>query len=409
MRHDVCSAACTLSSAAAEQTAISLERAPGWSPMDRTDSRILEFERSIVAGLHYLRRHLMPSGRFNYLYDAASNRVSKDYNLLRHAGTTLVLHRLVGFCADDVLIAKGAERALAYLLRFLGALECDGSVRLCLVDRGVVRLGGTALTVLALAAKLDRSMVLEALDEATLAALSRHLLSQLREDGRFTSKCDFLTGEEMPFQSLYYPGQAILALCAAYRTTGDSDFLKGAVRAAAYSVSERTRMGSTGQRNASQDMAVIDHWLMMALNAVHVIDRNDRWIEPLRLLAEPMLVADETVGDSQTPSSGWSDRATTAQLATRVEGLLAVLDAELRLKEWRRAAILRRAIVSGLTRCLERQVDPIRMSGFNRRADGGFLTRVSQSWIRIDSVQHVLAALSGAVELLTAVDSPPAS
>jgi hypothetical protein len=82
----------------------------------------------------------------------------------------------------------------------------------------------------------------------------------------------------------------------------------------------------------------------------------------------------------------WLVNATTTNLATRVEALLACLETELRIDGHPTRRLLT-FIRAGLARCLERQVhsgDPM--------AHGGFTQRRRQAGIRIDYVHHPLGA-----------------
>jgi hypothetical protein len=347
---------------------------------------------SIDASIDYLRRHLAPSGRFSYIFDAATSRVPDGYNLLRHAGTTMVLYRLVGTRFDDGSLSGEAERAWSYLTRFLASAQRGGIDCSCLVEAGVAKLGGTALALLALAAKIERS-IFDRRDMDLLTKLACYLASQQEGDGRFISKSDLLTGREIPFRSLYYPGEAILALCAASRISGQVRFLECARRGARY-------LMGRDQEFPPGAIEFTDHWLMMALNALHAVDQDFAWVEHLRRLALPLVGDGAGANCRGAPPTPWLEVGTTTEIATRLEGLLGALDVELRLGERGRAMILLRGIFAGIARCIERQIGGDEMPRLDPKATGGFVQSPSQTSIRIDYVQHVLAATFGALELL---------
>ena len=343
----------------------------------------------IKMSLRYLDRHLSPSGRFDYIYDGASDRRSEEYNLVRHAGTMMILSRIAGTRFDDGSVARAVDRAISYMNRFVGEIESDGCRRSCVIEEdGVAKLGATALMLLALIYKVERSAVKDAADLRLVNNLAHHLTWQQAEDGRFVSKYEFATQRGIESWSPYFPGEATLALCCAYRVTGNALFLERAGRGARYLLREQ-------RGPASADPPPVNHWLMMSLDVLHSIDGDSTWVDHLRDLASSML-RDPVEGRPRS----WLRIGSTCEIATRVEGLVAAAMVERRVGERGRVKVLLKEIFSGIARCLERQVGR-RTSRLHPGAEGGFVqTSLSQNLIRIDYVQHVLAASFGALELL---------
>jgi hypothetical protein len=349
--------------------------------------------RGIRASIAYLRHHLSPEGRFDYIYDSRRHQVSSKYNCLRHAGTTMVLLRLVGTRFDDGTLGAAASRALAYLCRFLEPAECDGVTAQRLVERGVAKLGGSALTLLALAAGIDNSNPRQPDDVRLLRDLARYLLSQQEEDGGFISKVNIDSGAPAAFRSSYYPGEAVLALCSAYRITGDREYLNGALRGAKRLIDEPSGA-------APVVTSPMDHWLMMALGQLHVLAPSSLWIERLRAMASPFTAPHPEIGPS------WLAARTTPEVATRIEGLLAALSVERSLGDRGRALSLTTAILMSLGHCLHHQLGVDDESCVDPRVRGGFIRSVQEPIIRIDYVQHSLAALAGALRLAVVGGGP---
>ncbi|MGB8267967.1 MAG: hypothetical protein WCE44_16720 [Candidatus Velthaea sp.] len=129
----------TLSQTAAGRAAIRRQHASG-----------RRMRTAIRDGLGYLSRHLDLAGRFDYDMDIMTGLVSRKYHMLRHAGTTMVLWRLVDSPFDDGSLRASSARALAYLQTFLRASPFDADA-LCLAHRGTAKLGGSALALLAFA------------------------------------------------------------------------------------------------------------------------------------------------------------------------------------------------------------------------------------------------------------------
>ena len=109
----------------------------------------------VAASLEHLSRIVLPNGRFIYAHEAGDTDQRHDgYNLLRHCGTLWFMARAVNeacpTASDTVLDAIG--RATGFLGRKLEptpwALPDHPS--LALVGKGMVKLGGLGLGLLAL-------------------------------------------------------------------------------------------------------------------------------------------------------------------------------------------------------------------------------------------------------------------
>jgi hypothetical protein len=363
--------------------ALKIAMHPGAEPVSRN-----EIETAIRAAVGYLSRHIGPSGRFDYVYDPRNRTVPRGYNLLRHAGTTMALYRLVGSRFDDGTAARIASLAWSYLRNFLVPITWDGHVCFCLADRGMAKLGGTALALLALAAR-QKGATSSQEDVRLVEALGTYLVCQQQSSGRFVSKVDLLARTEIPFESAYYPGQAVLALCAAYRVTQDVRFLECADRGIRY-------LAQGHLASAPTPTGFADHWAMIALAALHDV-KPDRWyVEHLRYLVDPLTLP------AERGKTNWQGGEFTTQIATRLEGLVAALEVELRLNERMHALCLLRTILTGLAHCYTRQVGGRGKLTISEdlRAHGGFIRSLAQPSIRIDYVQHALLASFGVIESL---------
>jgi hypothetical protein len=344
-----------------------------------------EITRAIQAAISYLSNHISPSGKFDYIFDPRTCEVSRGYNLLRHAGTTMALYQMVGSVFDDGAIGFVADLAGSYLQKFLVSSRDTGR-QLCFLTNGrIAKLGGTALALLALAASAENSPSDRYAE--LVQQLGWYLVSQQKVNGRFVSKIDCLMRIELPAKSAYYPGQAVLALCAAYQITKEVTFLESADHGARH-IAEQHKV------DPPTATGFADHWTMMALAALHKIHAGLWYVNHLRYLAEPLVYAVE----SGNPS--WIDSEYTTHIATRIEGLLACLNVELSLKDEMRAMRLLRTVLTGLTRCYQRQIGGPGWPALPQAALGGFVHSFAQPTIRIDYVQHVLAPSFGLFRIL---------
>lgn len=169
----------------------------------------------VAAALEHLTRIVLPGGRFIYAHEAGDiGQVHDGYNLLRHCGTLWFMARAA---SDRHPKAEAAiRRATGYMA---GKLEPapwarPGAPSLALVGKGVVKLGGLGLGLLALAEVGKLSQALPDLPlglEETITRMRRYALDEIEGDD-FRHKRVLATGEVTAFRSDYYTGEAIFGL-----------------------------------------------------------------------------------------------------------------------------------------------------------------------------------------------------
>ena len=285
-----------------------------------------ELTERLAASVRYLLFHLGPAGQFDYIYDSGGRRVVEGYNLIRHAGTTMILYRLVGTFFDEGNLAKQTARAWSYLSPYIVRVEQKGASVACLAVDGIAKLGFTALTLLALSEKIQRTADKDPSQLALMRRFAGYLMLQQETDGHFVSKYDLNQDRPLLFESRYYSGEAILALCAASRATGNSRFLNAAAVGAEYLIHKYQREGFVLSGS-------FDHWLMMALNQLHQSDEGTIWVDYMRLAAEALLQKSSQGVPLGNAQRNWMSGMTTTQITTRLEGLLGALEVETRLGE----------------------------------------------------------------------------
>jgi len=184
-----------------------------------------EVRAGVIAAADYLARGVDERGRFRYLVDAPSNRSMPGYDWPRHAGATYFLAQAARLTGDAGL-SLSTLRAAA-LLRDHGLLSC-GEHR-CIGEANVVDVGSTALGLLAFVeiarAKLDPAYAL------LVPELAEFLRSQQRPDGELMHGYDRSARAPIDVQTLYYSGEAALALSRANALLGDPRDLDASMRA----------------------------------------------------------------------------------------------------------------------------------------------------------------------------------
>jgi hypothetical protein len=363
---------------------------------DLTPSLLLE---AATLGGAYLARSVDGQGRFVYLYDAARDHHSEEYNVLRHAGAVYAMLELYEVTRDQALL-EAAARALDYLVAQIRPCTLDATSYYCLVENDEIKVGGHGLALLALSTY------------AGITGSKKHLgvmqglagwLAKLQEpNGNFRAhKVMFGSGALTPFQSLYYPGEAIYGLTALYEIDKNPRWLVVARRVARYVVDVRDRGVATEQLPN-------DHWFLYG------IDRLYRQRKDPALLDHAMKVAAAIIG-AQNRAPLFPDwvgsyyvppRSTPA--ATRSEGMVAAYHLAEDFVGGPRAAEILANILLATHFQLATQIREESMMYLRnpRRALGGFRGAFDNYEVRIDYVQHNISALLGLREILLGREPP---
>ena len=360
-------------------------RDPGTSPQELLDAA--------DRGGRYLLRHQLKDGSFNYSYEPKMDTVSDKYNLLRHAGSCYALVELYQATGDDAYRAA-ADRGLEYLLTFARPpkdTDRDQAFEAILSPGEEAKLGGAALAVLAMVQYQVATGTDDRLDRSR--NMARFLLFQQEADGHFHSKYFYGPPDPKPFESIYYPGEAILALVRLFGVDPRDEWLATARAGADWLIDVR---------DAGKPTSALphDHWLLMGLDELHRITGDERYASHAARIAEAIVAAQRTVSPYPDWIGSFYDPPRSTPTATRAEGLTAA------------ARLARRtgADETALIEALER------MAGFQLHcqitaendlylprpdlARGGFRRSLTNWEIRIDYVQHNVSALLGLRSLL---------
>jgi hypothetical protein len=338
-------------------------------------------------GGDYLASHLDEKGRFDYLYLPYRDRVPKGYNLLRHAGSCYALFELYGATKDPRYRAAG-EKGIEHLLSFLEEPrpEHAGAGFLTLATGGEAKLGGAALALLA---TLEHGEVTgERPWRAQEEKLARFLIFLQEASGRFESKY-WYGPPGKPFESIYYPGEAILALARLHQVDRDPRWLEGARKGAEWLIEVRDAGKAT-------DALPHDHWLLMGLEELHALTGKPLFLAHGQRIAEAILGA-QWGADAPFPDwqGGFYDPPRSTPTATRAEAMVAMV----RLARANRlpTEAYERSLAAMAAYQLRTRFAPESVLYLARpdRALGGFRRSLTVDEIRIDYVQHNLSALLG--------------
>ncbi|MBU0665076.1 MAG: hypothetical protein KJ990_11105 [Proteobacteria bacterium] len=167
------------------------------------------------AGATCLVNLIQKNGSFKYRYDSQHDTPLNGYNVLRHAGTVWAMLDVYRDIPDKKIL-ECCRQATHYLLdtylRFFRSYN-----NACICENNTIKLGGNALSTLALVSLFEITQ-----DHFLLAVaeqLAHFMLDQRMANNRLIHKRYFQSGKISNFHSMYYTGEALFALLALYRLT----------------------------------------------------------------------------------------------------------------------------------------------------------------------------------------------
>jgi hypothetical protein len=360
--------------------------------------------RAAAAGGAYLARSVDDTGQFVYHYrpslikpDPSNNEA---YNIVRHNGTIYAMMEMYERAPDASLLAA-AKRALDHLRKSVQPTRINNTDALCVVEGNEVKLGGNALAILAMAKHAQATS--HRGDYDTMRGLAAWILATQAPSGEFQiHKKIWPEGEATPFESGYYPGEAIFALMRLYTLTRDERYHDAARRGAEFLITQR-------DRGLAIDQLMHDHWLLYGLNELCAVKDEPLLSLHARRLVQAIIDAQHRQPPYPDWIGGFYDPPRVTPTATRAEGLLAAW----RLFNRQGDAGMIAAIVASVTAAtqfqLHLQVGPELAMHLPEpaRALGGFRDSYDDIDIRIDYVQHSISALLAAADMQAT--APPSS
>jgi len=341
------------------------------------------------AGGDYLVRMQKHDGSFHYYYDAATDRIEpRRYNIVRHAGTALSLLDLYAATRDRRYLLA-SRRAITFLKTRFRSVQSGKAAYVVDYD-GKAKLGavGLALAALARQIQLDRKFA----DRRSATRLANLILGMQRKNGSFEMRYRVHSGDEQGFESLYYPGEALLGLMYLYRTNDDRRLLDAARRGAGFLIESQRRM----------DRLPPDAWLMQALGDLYRAGSRKQYASHAIDLAEAMIAEQYDDNANAGYAGGFGPgppRATPA--ASRAEGLVSAYRLARSIGDVRSSKIA--SALRASARFQLAQQFTVENSGSlpnPARARGGFREGLTLPRIRIDFVQHNISSLLGIAETL---------
>lgn len=362
-----------------------------------------EIKAAVSSGLRELTEMQLNTGEFIYRTGPNVPTPDKRYNILRHSGAVYALSECSAFSQTPVnnSVANGITWVAQDHLRIF----MDGTDWLLPVasdDRtngsfNALKLGGSALYIAAVCSASENKIYEFPAD--LLEKIGAFLLFMQQEDGRFHSKMYRRSKRiNQEFISLYYPGEAALALTYLGHRDPNGPWFASASNALTYLA--RLRKG--------RQSVEPDHWALIAtaylLNSGYELpeESRDEICAHAEQVASSMILEFDDVGrDGCCTGDG-----RTCPTATRLEGLAAIHPL---LANEHNSELAQRAldIIEQYTRFL---LDAQYPDGYRK---GGF-PRSSEKWlrennsapdkrsdeVRIDYIQHAICGLKDASKVL---------
>lgn len=344
-------------------------------------------------------------GRFIYWQHVDGRRSrGREYNLLRHAGT---LYAMAEYETrfPSVTNRQALARGWRWLRRYAIA-PVEGRTNQLAVwttpeltgdPQRRAKLGGAALALLA-GVRID-AVHPGVVRRPDLRALAEFIVSMQAQDGRFLAIYFPGQGADPEWTSLYYPGEAMMALSALFGLDRDPRWLKAAALGLEYQAVQ-------GRKKELQDLPA-DHWTLLAMaefwpHARHLQPGPDLGVleKHAARLGERILL--DQLSESVHPrlAGAFERTGRTAPTATRLEGLLAAgsflsagpVDLHHRLQ---------RACENGVRFLLSTQIREGPLAGGFPAAtvNESGTHEASTGELRIDYTQHAMGAFIGYLRL----------
>ena len=357
------------------------------SPIAQELSRARLLSAARLGG-DYLVRVQKPDGSFSYYYDPDQDHFeSRRYNIVRHSGTILSLLDLYATTRDRRYL-ESSRRAITFLKSRFRRARTRGADYVLDFD-GKAKLGanGLALAALANQIRLDPSMA----DRKQAMRLANMILAMQRKNGSFEMRYRLQGTDDQSFDSLYYPGEALLGLIRLFKTSGDKRLLAGAKRGVAFLIEAERKM----------DPLPPDAWLMQALAELYFVNPQKDYALHTIALAAAMIAeqyGDEAPAEYAGGFGPGPPRATPA--ASRAEGLASAYRLARYIDDPRASKIATALKASARFQLSQQFAENVGLLPNPARASGGFRESLTSARIRIDFVQHNISSLLGIAEVL---------
>ncbi len=237
-------------------------------------------------------------GSFRYRFDHGVPENKPGYNVLRHAGAIWSILDVYRETREQQLLESGKSSTTYLLDNYLRFFQAYRNVCICEDNR--IKLGGNALAILAVIS------LFEITGDRILLTIAEHLaeymVDQRDENGDLIHKRYFQSGKISAFKSMYYTGEALLALLAVYRITRQQKWLDAVT--------------ALETMLATEDYGVPEqsHWMLYALSELSQYDCRQAYYRHAAAIVRHIL-----------DHPDYLDWQRSTPIACRTEGLMAFM------------------------------------------------------------------------------------
>jgi hypothetical protein len=205
-----------------------------FSDKDNYGRRIMPFSKdwirsSIISSADWLQNSMDESGRMVYCLYPRTGFANKNYNILRHCMSLEAFLQAAVLNPDKKdTYYEAFDRGVDFMKSEV-LYDKDGKPHLLDRDLDELKLGGAANVVILLA-RADEARGDKRYEE-TIRAFAETVVSQQLEDGSYWHVLNADFTQKDKYRTVYYDGEATLALIKAYGVTKDEKYLFHAEKA----------------------------------------------------------------------------------------------------------------------------------------------------------------------------------
>lgn len=361
-----------------------------------------ELTQSIDLAAKYLLKSIKDDGCFQYKrnLNPSYDIYGDEYNILRHAGVIYALSNYINNTNYNKADIKLILKTVRWMERNIIEIDSEDKIKAVWspainedTDINQAKLGGTALTIIAFleVQKIHSNYI----NDNLIKSLGNFLLYMQKENGAFYSRYIPQYGGRTDLNySLFYPGQAILALIYLYEFSKELRWLEAAAKGLSFLIESRKE----------HDDYPPDHWVLIATRKYYnYIDLNFTKLNYHAVLNHSKRIGETIISyyktrDRKSKFYGcFSNDGLTCYTASAIEGLASLYQI-LEVSEQSYKQKIYNIIEEGIQFLLSAQIK----TGEN----AGGIPHTKQPWeityteqmekageIRIDYVQHSLSAL----------------
>ncbi len=302
---------------------------------------------------NYYKRVVKKNGKYIYSYLPEESNKKKDYNILRHAGTTYSILEAYELMPDDELL-KVAESAINYIIGKIKNFEINGNKVSVVVEKDTIKLGGNALAIIMLAKYSQITNNNEHI--ALMQSMANYICETQDMDGEF--------------------------------------------------IIQKQRYSTKEIYNANINTIIHDHWLLYALNELYLEQPQDMYIEHTLLITKS-IIKSQIIDNIENPHWNGAYRIPYLRLestptACRSEGLCAAYHLLHDNGYSKEALKVKNAIDEGIGFQLQNQVRHESVTPYKNKklCLGAFKRGLTMHDLRIDFTQHNISSLIAYYKIL---------